>query len=289
MIFKVIIFINLLFLVSVSSLETRRQLRVEIYKDIPDLNGDNLTTLLSWIEETFEKEYTEIDLQVETHSKNVYDIGELEDLFVEDDDAPHIVELDTILLGEIVEKGLIAKIDPERYGLLDPGAYKKFALEAVNYEEYYYGIPTLLCGNYLVGINVGKAFDICPVHHTEYFGYFGLDTLLSYCKTEMLSAPRTITLAGNFMGSWTLPNFYIDAYIDYHYDATVYDAINSEIESEINVIAKMRSFIDYCREDNGRNKCYDETFRDPNKLASALIANTAIVSYGYSELIYNMA
>ena len=45
--------------------------------------------------------------------------------------APHIIELDTILLGDLVNNDQIAEIDAEDYDLSTQGAYLQFPLQAV--------------------------------------------------------------------------------------------------------------------------------------------------------------
>ena len=69
-----------------------------------------------------------------------------------------------------------------------------------------------------------------------------------------------MTLTGNFKGSWQLPSIYIDAYIDHHGHNTVYEAINSDIAAQTDVISDMKSFIEYCRIQDG-NKCFSGTFK----------------------------
>ena len=129
-------------LITLPLLEAQRELRVSIYPWIPDLADDKLQTLLSWIETTFENENPEIDLQVSTAAFDVYDLDDLKDNLIDDPSAPHIVEIDTILLGEIVDSGLIPQISLETYGLNVAGAYLPFTLEAIQYNGSFYAVPT---------------------------------------------------------------------------------------------------------------------------------------------------
>ena len=68
---------------------------------------------------------------------DVYDIHDLKSHLTDNSNAPHVAEIDTILLGEIADEGLIAEINPATYGLNTPGAYLPFTLEAVQYSGRY--------------------------------------------------------------------------------------------------------------------------------------------------------
>jgi len=194
------------------------------------------------------------------------------------------VEIDTILLGEIVDEGLIAQINPQTYGLDTPGAYLPFALEAVQYNGGYYAVPTFTCGNYLMGINVGDITQTCPIQNGV-ASYSNLNNVLNQCKQDLLFPPRTMALTGNFKGSWDLPNSYIDAYIDHNGPGTVYEAINSDIEAQTLVLADMKSFTEYCQTTSG-NKCFDGTFKDITKVVTTIVENRqTITGYSYSEYI----
>ena len=275
--------VNLL-LVVVPLLQAKRELRVAIYPTIPDLADDKHRSLLSWIENTFEMEYPGIDLKVSTAAFDIYDIDGFKDHFTSDPTAPHIVEIDTELLGEIVDEGLIAQIDPHSYGLNTPEAYLPFALEAVQYNGNYYGVPTYICGNYLMGINVGDVTQTCPLQNGV-ASYFNLSDILNQCEQDLLIPPRTMTVAGNFLGSFTLSNVYIDAYIDHHGSSTVNEAISSDIEAQMDVIADMRSFMDYCQV-QGDNECLDGTFKMKKCLSMEILhERLTITGYMYSEII----
>ena len=281
---KAILSVTVILITTAPLLQAQRQLRVNIYPWIPDLADDKLQTLISWIETTFEVENPEIDLVVSSPDFDIYDLDDLNDHLTSAATAPHIVEIDTILLGEIVDDGLIAQINPATYGLNTPGAYLPSALEAVQYNENYYAVPTFICGAYLVGVNVGDITQTCPIQNGV-TDYSNLNSTLNQCKQDLLIPPRTLTLAGNFKGSWTLPNTYIDAYIDRYGANTVYDAIDSVIADETDVIDDMRSFIEYCQVGNN-NKCFDGTLKDATALVKAVVDNReTITGYSYSEVI----
>ena len=282
---KEIACVAMLLIMTTPLLQAKRELRVAIYSWIPDLADDKLQTLKEWIEATFEAENSEIDLKILTAiGFDIYDIDDLKSHLINDPSAPHVVEIDTILLGEIVDEDLIAEIDPQTYGLKVPGAYLPFTLEAVQYNGSYYAVPTFICANYLMGVNVGDASQICPIQNGA-TAYSDLNNVLNQCKQNLIFPPRTMTLTGNFKGSWQLPNVYIDTYIDHHGRNTVYEAINSNIPAQTDVISDMKSFIEYCQTEDG-NKCFSGAFKSVVSMLTAVVdKRQTITSYSYSEYI----
>ena len=239
--------------------------------------------MFRWIESSFEAENPEIDL-VLRDDFDVYNLDHIKNQLTNEPTAPHIMEIDTILLGEVVDEGLIVPINPTTYGLDITGAYLPTALEAVQYNGNYYAVPTFICGSYLVGINVGEITETCPIQN-GITAYSNLNSILNQCKQDLLIPPRTLTLAGNFKGSWTLTNAYIDAYIDRYGANTVYDAIDSVIAEETDVIAAMKSFIEYCQESD-KNRCFNANLKCEKLLVAAVVDNReTITGYSYSEMI----
>ena len=98
----------------------QRELKVGIYLYIPDINGDNYQSLLTWIETTFEGQNPHIDLTVFSPTYDVVDIYNPESIayYFRTTDAAHILEIDTVILDDIVDTGVIAEISHNKYGLL---------------------------------------------------------------------------------------------------------------------------------------------------------------------------
>ena len=281
---KEIAIVTILLIVTTPLLQAERQLRVAIYPWIPDLADDKLQTLKSWIKNTFEAENPEINLTVITPTFDIYDINDLKTHLTNDSSAPHVVEIDTILLGEIVDEGLIAEINPQTYGLNVSGAFLPFSLEAVQYNESYYGVPTFTCGNFLMGINVGDISQTCPIDN-EVTTYSDLNSILNQCKQDLLFPPRTMTLTGNFKGSWHLPITYINTFVDHHGRNATYEAITSDIGAQTDVIADMKSFIEYCQTQDS-NKCFSGVFEDvANMITTIVDCRQTITGYSFSEYI----
>ena len=243
-----------LVIISVSaSGSTQRELKVGIYPYIPDINEDEYYSLLTWIETTFEGQNPDIDLTVFSPPYNVVDIYDPESIanYFRTTDAAHILEIDTVILGEVVDTGVIAEIGSNKYGLLTEN-YLPFSLEAVTVNGAYYAVPTYICGNFLMEINTDQTdTSMCPLSDGK-DSFRQLDTVLNQCKTDMLNLPREITLLGNVDGSYTLPLFYIDAYIDKYGPGSVYDVIYDPIKivTEIEIASNLVNYLGFCLFEN---------------------------------------
>ena len=101
---------------------------------IPDLNGDQLKRLREFIKQEFEKQHRDIDLTVIT-DWNPYSVDDVVGCLTSkkrDDKSFEIVEMDTVLLGEVVEKGVVQWLDLARFDLDD--ALFPAAVDAVTYK-----------------------------------------------------------------------------------------------------------------------------------------------------------
>ncbi|XP_065887608.1 thiaminase-1-like [Dysidea avara] len=262
----------------------RRELRVAIYPYIPDLLDDKLQSLSSWIKRSFESQNPEINLTVVSPPVDIYDVNAVTK-YLNGPNAPHIIEMDTILLGDLVNNDLIAETNAQDYDLDTQGAYLQFPLQAVQLNGTYYGVPTFICGTFLIGANV--TLEMCPLHD----GVGNLSSLndtLDQCERDLITPPRTVTVLGNVKGSFTLPLLYMDAYIDFHGCNSVYEAIDSDIFSETDVISAIKSFLQYCDERNSiQNKCLDGSIKDNRVFTKEIVGGSSITAYSYSEMIGN--
>lgn len=62
--------------------------------------------------------------------------------------------MDTILLGEVVDKGVVQKLDLSQYGMQDD--FLPAGVDAVMYKGGCYGVPTLNCANFLIELVSGN-------------------------------------------------------------------------------------------------------------------------------------
>ena len=274
----------------------RRELKVGIYPYIPDINGDQYKSLLTWIETTFERQNRDIDLTVFSPDSppynvvDIYDPKSIANYFQTTDDAAHILEIDTVILGDTVDTGVIAEIGHNKYGLLTEN-YLPFSLEAVTVNGAYYAVPTYICGNFLMGINTDQTgTSKCPLSNGK-DSFRQLDTVLNQCKTDMLNPPRKITLLGNVDGSYTLPLFYIDAYIDKYGAGSVYDVIYDplKIVTELEIASNLVNYLEFCLFENQNFDidgciCSNGTVDfNNNNITDKIIRGESITAYGYSD------
>ena len=87
-----------------------RPLRVSIFPYIPDLAGDKLAGLKQFIADEFKKAYGQ-RVEVET-TADQYDLKKLKSSYLIDDkDAYDVMEVDTILLGELAKTDLVQALE----------------------------------------------------------------------------------------------------------------------------------------------------------------------------------
>ena len=167
-------------------------LRVSIYPYIPDLAGDELLGLRNYIANTFEAE-TGIKVDVSSDSKP-YDLELLKSKYLSRDaDAYDIMEVDTMLLGELVSSDKVKKLDRD-----DLGDYFYWCVQSVTDGGDVYGVPTLQCANFLMEV-------VSDDHSVEDWDSFEqLDATLDRQADRIL-------LAGNFADDWSLPMLYLNA------------------------------------------------------------------------------
>ena len=268
----------------------QRELKVGIYP-IVDINKDQYKSLLTWIETTFERQNPDINLTVFTPPYDVVDTYNPESIahYFQTTDAAHILEIDTLILGDTVDTGVIAEIDHNKYGLLTDN-YLSFSLEAATINGAYYAVPTYTCGNFLIGINAAQTVaSMCPLSIGK-DSFEKLETVLNQCKTHMLEPPHIITLLGNVEGSYTLPLFYVDAYIDKYGADSVYDVINNPLKilPELEIASNLVNYLGFCLYENQDFNidgcvCTNGTVKNLENITNKIISGESITAYGYSE------
>ena len=284
----------LIALVSISASASgskQRELKVGIYPYIPDIKGDQYKSLLTWIETTFEGQNSDINLTVFSPPYDVVDIYNPDSIaaYFQTTDAAHILEIDTVILGDTVDTGVIAEIERNKYGLLTEN-YLPFSLEAATVNGAYYAVPTYICGNFLMGINAAQTdVSTCPLSKGK-DSFEKLDAVLNQCKTDMLEPPRIITLLGNVKGSYTLPLFYVDAYIDKYGADSVYDVIYEpqRILTELEIASNLVNYLGFCLFENQDFDidgcvCSNGTVKDLDDLTNKIIGGESVIAYGFSE------
>ena len=233
---------------------TKVSLKVGIYPYIPDLNGDELKGLREFIKQEFEKEHPDINLTVIT-DWNPYSVEKVADCLSSHAESFDIVEMDTVLLGEVVDKGVVQRLDLARFDL--DNALFPAAVDAVTYKGNCYGVPTLNCANFLMEL---IASDV-PISDSEILcslekGDHSIKDLRKVIRRYHGLFEGVSPLVGNFRGKWELPLMFVDAYIDKHGKDSADEGVDAPIDSPDNadVLENMRWFMGLDDSPDGTNK-----------------------------------
>ena len=260
----------------------RECLRVAIFPYIPDLRGDSLQSLVEMTKREFEKLHPEIDLEVIGDPKllQVYNMDYLEkECFTDSENAFDIMEVDTVLLRELVDRKCLQPLDPDQFKvntdrLFDAG------VTSVQYKDRCYGVPTLQCASFLMELACHK-----PLLHPN-STYDELHQSLS-TRTEPKphsKSERHILLAGDFRGSWTLPMFYLTAYVDRHGQESLGKSVDAPVEETD--LPEMEWLMGLGERSDGSNPDVDGTFHDKqSEMIAEVVQSEHILMYGYSEML----
>lgn len=238
-----------------------------LFPYIPDSGGDSFASLIATLESWFEAANPEIDLEITIDpNMDLYSFSTLATLLGTGAGSVNMVEIDTLLLGDLVAQSIVQPLPfpVDGLGLLPT------ALAAAEVDSTSYGVPTYLCGNYIYSWDAGIG---------------GVDSgqgLIDFLTQH--PDPGATPLIGNFEGSWTLPSLYVDAWADSHTNdptqvATAYDLPLDQPTMDIFSLV-----VDLCGVNGG--PCLDGTYAD-NTVAETLFAqNQANGFVGFSERLF---
>ena len=264
-------------LTTVPAAMSLQPLRVSIFPYIPDLAGDKLAGLTRFIADEFKKEHG-VSVKVEA-TADPYDLNKLRSVYLADgEDSYDVMEVDTVLLGELAKSGHLQPL--EDHFTVTEDIFASSAVRSVTYlKEHLYGVPTLQCANFLMELADVNCSPKSPILE-EWKSFDQLKKALDRAERE--SAHR-ILLAGDFRGSWGLPMFYLDAYVDKHSKGSVYDGVDGEIDDP-ELIEELKEFIDYGELPSGKNPDIDGEFHEHHdRLIKEVIDSQHILMYAYSE------
>ncbi|KHD09947.1 hypothetical protein PN36_32690 [Candidatus Thiomargarita nelsonii] len=176
------------------------QLRVSLYPWVPDAES-----LFRWIETDFESKHPDIDLVVRPLKKFYewepeyiadlsYEVDKtVSSLTKEGSDAQHLIEIDTIILGTLVEHNAVLEFK------ISGPQFLPVAAEAVTFNNRVYGVPHWTCGYFV--ISEDKSIRAAN----------NLDALLETLRALGTEIPDIV---GDLDGSWDSVMVYLDAYRD---------------------------------------------------------------------------
>ena len=247
----VLVFLQFLYLSSAV------ELRVGIYNEIPDLGDDNLISYKNMIEKGFNSigEHT-VDAVVEQKEYSPY--GSLNNyLSINGFD---LIEMDTAYLRQVVEDDLVAEIEAL------PDDIMPAAVSAATVDGHLYAFPTLICGNFLIGLALTPR-DVrkCPLRPAR-SNYAAFHNNIEMCKRNLVFEPHHRLLGGKMNDNygWYLPFLYLDGYIDIHGVGSVEKAVDEVIRGVLdpNVCERLSWYISCCSDADGaqKNKCYHDFY-----------------------------
>ena len=178
-------------------------------------------------------------------------------------DAAQVVELDTIVLGELVDRGWVQPV-----GVASDGAVPA-ARAAVAVGEQTYGVPTYLCSNVIYADSPGLA---------------GVGDAAALVQVLAGVDPSRPALVGNYKGSWTLPAVYLDAWVDTHGPSGFAAAYTAPVDAA--TIAALRPVVDACKDKSAANPCIDGTYKENTRSEEAFGAGAANGFMGYTERLF---
>lgn len=238
-----------------------------LFPYIPDSGHDGFASLIATLESWFEAANPDIDLQITMDpNMDLYDPATLATLLGSGPGSFNMVELDTLLLGDLVAQN---QVQPLPFGVGNLGLLPT-AVAAAQVGGTVYGVSTYLCGNYIYSWDSGIS---------------GVDTgqgLIDFLTQH--PDPAATALIGNFDGSWTLPSLYVDAWADTHSNdpAQVAAAYNLPLDNP--TMSIFTPVVDLCGDSGG--PCLAGTYKD-NTAAETLFAHDQANGFvGYSERLY---
>jgi thiamine pyridinylase len=242
-----------------------RPLKAVLFPYIPDSAGDHFASLTQTLEKNFEQSHPGIDLTLVIDlNVDSYDSGTLNTLLGSGGDGAQVVEVDTLLLGDLVSSHLVQPVSMDNPGVL-PTAW-----QAVTVGGTAYGVPTYLCSNVIYA----PSKDITSAGDGQ-----------ALLKTLRDIAPGRTPLASNYVGSWTLSGLYLDAWADTHSAAEVSSAYTAPVDPA--TMAVFGPIVNSCASaGSAKNPCLDGTYKDNDEAENAYAAQTANGYMGYTESLF---
>ncbi len=243
------------------------KLKVALFPYIPASTEGGFSVLEQRIKKEFEAKNRNIELELRPFNPNddFYDLSFLSGLLTMDPDGTgsgyHIVEIDSVLLGDVVDR---QRLSPWR-NAPSSGNLFPVAKRAMKYKGVSYGVPHWLCGFFVFSRNKNVADARSTAQLVD--ALRGLNTPI-----------RNIT--GNFASSWDTPALYLNAWMDRRGGAGLDTALSRPLDSTI--LADFKLLANECR-GTGKNPCTDKTYKDNNLAAQEFARSQSDATFGYSE------
>ena len=276
---------SLLLFVQLLSLTSAVELKVGIYNEIPDLGNDHLASYKAMIQKGFSdatQSIHTVDAVVDKTKYSPYD-GKLKEHL----SAEHgfdLIEMDTAMLKEVVEEDLVKEVDSL------PDDIMPAAASAVQINGHLYGYPTLVCGNFLIGLTPGTVQN-CPLKESR-ADFTSFKLMIEKCESSLLlnhpSRERILGGKMNDKSGWYLPFLYLDGYIDIHGFESAAIAVDEVIKGVVDpqLCERLSWYISCCDAKSGgvENKCFTGSYvADSDNVYADINSGETVFFYGFSE------
>ncbi len=274
-------------LIAICTVADAVQLKIGIYNSIPDLANDQLASYKNLIQDGFIANYpsVSIDAVVDTDEYDPY--GNLVEYLTTGNFD--MLEIDTISLPGLVETGLVVPITDIGDIFSQDNTLFDEAKAAVLVNDQYYAYPTLVCGNFLIGLSPATN-QTCDLRSGR-DNYENFDNTLTQCEEYLLTTNYERLFGGKMNDNYGyyLPYLYIDGYIDIYgkdkAQEAVFNVINDIIDTDL--CKKLTRYINGCDNVPGHNKCFckfDGSYVDKSDNIYLDIRNQKTMLYfGFSE------
>ncbi|MEM9290982.1 MAG: hypothetical protein AAGD01_04815 [Acidobacteriota bacterium] len=247
-------------------------LRVALFPWIPDAAEDEFASLRSSLEKEFERRHPEIDLELrlKLYDDSYYSPAKVAAWLASGD--YDLVEIDTVILGDLLEADVLAPWPTQNAGDFFPAAASAATVtekgeEGQEDKVTWWGVPHLLCGFFLV------------THSESIDEASTIDELIA--AVEATGQP----VYGNFDSSWDLPSLYLDSRVDHDFDPDDLDeAIRPPLDEA--TATSVDRFADLCQVGD-KNPCVDGTFsNDFDGPVQRFVDGETAGYWGYSERLH---
>jgi thiamine pyridinylase len=240
-----------------ATIAARTRLRVSLFPWIPSPES-----FAAWIERDFEEKNRTIDLVVRDFQKaNATDLAYDYDSAIaalrgDGDDTQDLVEIDTMVLGQLRRSGVISPFSVD-------AAFLEFAVQATTIDGVAYGVPHWTCGYFVISEADVRAAAT-------------RDALLHLLRA--LNTSR-VDLVGDLDGSWDAVMVYLDALHDRDVSKDMLAALTADT-IDADVAADLRAVGAACSRD-GASVC-----ADADAAVKVFASGDADALVGYSERLH---
>ncbi|CAF3434137.1 unnamed protein product [Rotaria sp. Silwood1] len=198
------------------------------------------------------------------------DLDVLTKWLMSDGSGYDIVEVDTTILGDLVNAGLIA---PQFITSTSQADWHSVAATSVQINQAVYGFPHLMCSFFLF------------TRDEQVAAASTIDQLIK----ALSSTPTTkYRLVGNLDSDWDLPALWVTSYQDSDNSASEVMAFALHDYTK-NSFQNMRKFVELCNRSEDENHCLDGTFTNNNDIPTILFArHQAAAMFGFAERLFSV-